>query len=86
MEFTITEEWYLQQIKRQNCRCAISGVPLVFKSHRQWQASIEQLNELLGYTPKNCVLICLDFQTSPQWTNDVFRNVMEHLNTKLKSN
>jgi hypothetical protein len=78
----IDPEWYLTQINKQEGRCAISKMPLSFKSNTDFQSSIERIDNSVGYTPSNCMLIAREFQTSAQWTPGLFKIVHESMKAK----
>ena len=55
----------LQMLLAQHGRCFYSGVPMRYdQPHVDWQMSLERLDNSLGYTKNNCVLIALEFNTS----------------------
>ena len=54
----------LQKLWEQKGRCFYSGVPLQYLySHHDWTMSLERLDNNLGYTMSNCVLIAAEFNT-----------------------
>ena len=71
-ETTITKEWIVEQLVRQNGCCYYSDMPMTFKPCSDWRASLERLNESLGYTPENVVIICYEFNTGnkTQWSRE----------------
>jgi len=70
-EFTLTLDNLLQKIIDQKGRCAYSGIPLAFTLDTPWRMSIERVNNKLGYTPSNTVLICIEFNTGDNsWQSD----------------
>ncbi|CAE8612297.1 unnamed protein product [Polarella glacialis] len=49
----------------QRGRCFYSGIPLQYKAlHVHWRMSLERVNNSVGYTKENCVLIAVEFNTS----------------------
>ena len=71
-ECTIWLPWFVSQWRRQRGRCAYSHMPMVLQHARGWRCSVERLNNDLGYTPDNCVLICSEFNTRAQWSREKF--------------
>lgn len=65
-------EWLKDQYHRQRGRCYYSGIALKFGVKKEWALSLERINEEHGYTPTNCVLCCLEFNTGHncQWSKD----------------
>jgi len=60
----------LHMLEQQGGCCYYSGVPLEYKRpHSDWRMSLERLDNSLGYTPENCVLIAIEFNTSDQSRN-----------------
>lgn len=91
IEGTITHEDLEAMVLEQNGLCAISRIPMNFRHLTDWQCSIERKDNNLGYTYINCVLICLEFQSSDysrrrnvnqdevdftaQWTPELYNEV-----------
>jgi len=67
-EFTLTVPKLNKLITDQNGKCAISGATLVFKQFSDNQASVDRINDDLGYVDGNCRLVCLEFNTSVKWS------------------
>lgn len=81
-EYTLTMEWVIEQLRRQNVRCAISGVQLTFSPKGRFQMSIERVDENKGYTPDNCILIALEFNTTTkQWNKEKWEFVLNNFHT-----
>lgn len=69
-EFSLTFLQVLNMLKQQHGRCYYSGVPLEYKQlHTDWRLSIERLDNSIGYTKENCVLIAIEFNTADQSRN-----------------
>ena len=68
-EFTL---WAADTLERQNFKCAYSGQRLNAST-----VSLERLDETIGYSPENCILIDIHFQTGCQWTHEKFQSVYE---------
>ena len=75
-EFSLTLSQVLDMLEHQCGRCFYSGVPLEYKRiHAPWRLSIERLNNSIGYTVENCVLIAIEFNTSDQSRNNAVTEV-----------
>ena len=70
-EFTLTVPKLNKLITDQNGKCAISSAVLVFKQFSDNQASVDRINDNLGYVDGNCRLICLEFNTSVKWSRNL---------------
>ena len=69
-EFSLDLPQVLEMLERQGGRCNYSRVPLEYKGvHKDWQMSIERLDNSVGYTAGNCVLIAIEFNTPDQSRN-----------------
>jgi len=55
-------------ITDQNGKCAISGAVLVFQQFSDNQASVDRIDDNLGYVDENCRLVCLEFNTAVKWS------------------
>lgn len=68
---TITVRSLWEQLQAQNFRCFYTGVPLAFEPCADFTASLERLDENLGYTPENICLIIHELNTaSYQWSHE----------------
>ena len=67
IECTITYNDVIAQMERQNYRCFYSGMPMIFVQGAHWRASLERLNNNVGYIPSNIVLVCLEFNGVKQF-------------------
>lgn len=68
---TITLRSLWEQLKAQNFRCFYTGVPLAFEAGKDFMASIERLDENLGYTPENTRIIIVELNTAHyQWSRE----------------
>jgi len=55
----------LDQLELQGGRCFYSGVPMEYtRTHSHWRMSLERIDNELGYTNNNCVLVAAEFNTS----------------------
>ncbi len=73
--FDLTLKWYIDTVRRQRMKCAITGVPLVFGRLLSFRSSIERLKNTTTYTQTNCVLVALEFNTSKQWTKEKYEHI-----------
>ncbi|CAE8651769.1 unnamed protein product, partial [Polarella glacialis] len=65
MSFSLQLDDLLDMVHLQVGQCFYSGVPLQYKvRHTDWRMSLERINNSLGYTADNCVLIAVEFNTS----------------------
>jgi hypothetical protein len=53
---------------KQGGRCALSGIVMVHKRMSHWQASIDRIDNDLGYVRGNVRWVCLEFNGPAQWT------------------
>ncbi len=92
-EFNLTFDDICNMIIKQNGRCYYSGIPLIYKPNSDWMCSIERIDNKLGYTNENCVLVCVEFNSSDhtqlttnkicgssQWSKEKFNYFLKHLN------
>jgi len=73
-EFTLTVPKLNKVITDQNGKCAISGAVLVFKQFSDNKASLDRINDNLGYVDGNCRLVCLEFNTPTKWSRKLLLN------------
>jgi hypothetical protein len=70
-EFTLTLAKLKNLIMIQNGKCSISGAVLVFKPYSDNQASVDRIDNNIGYVDGNCRLVCLEFNTSVKWSRKI---------------
>jgi len=63
-KLTLTIDDILQKIIDQKGRCAYSSIPLTYTHKVNYRVSIERINNRLGYTNENTVIICLEFNST----------------------
>ena len=69
-DFSLSLLQVLDMLEKQRGRCYYSGVPLEYKQiHAPWRLSIERLDNSIGYTVENCVLIAIEFNTADHSRN-----------------
>ena len=72
----ITFDFLLDLLAWQGGICYYSGVPLQYTQvHTDWRLSIERLDNSIGYTPDNCVLIAVEFNTPDHSRNTAVTQV-----------
>ena len=67
-KFNLTVPKLNKLITDQNGKCAISGAVLVFQQFSDNQASVDRIDDNLGYIDGNCRLVCLEFNTAVKWS------------------
>lgn len=70
----LTLEWFVEQcLHTQGAKCRVANYPMVALPGCFNSISPERLNEDIGYTKENCVLICAFFQNGHcQWDREMF--------------
>ena len=71
-ECTINMAWFVGRWAAQWGRCAYSRMPMRCQANVGWKCSVERLDNDMGYTPSNCVLVCAEFNTAAQWSREKF--------------
>ena len=82
---TITLDDLFDMLQEQESGCYYSGIPMQFKTNADWRCSLERIDNMKGYTKRNCVLICWEFNSmdrtalakfhvygSAQWSREKF--------------
>jgi hypothetical protein len=81
---TITYDDILAKAAEQKFRCAVSGIPLVFRSKHMWSASLDRLDNSKGYTPDNIRLTLQRFNPSHRsWNDETVAALRNHLNENI---
>jgi hypothetical protein len=84
-EHTLTLEDVKHKLQEQNGLCAISGQLMTLRSHSDYKASIERLGNGLNYSNDNFSLVCLEFNTSNQWSMSKYLYAMSQTETLTES-
>jgi len=96
--FELTLDILLKKVLDQKGRCYYSGIPLTFTFNSEWRCSLERLDNKKGYTDKNTVLICVEFNStdrssitntdtgSGQWSQEKFDYFMKNSKYVLNNN
>ena len=64
VEFTITFDWCMEQLREQDFRCRHTKIPLQLRdpfsgeTANPWSPSLDRFTPSLGYTPENTHLVC----------------------------
>lgn len=79
-EFNITLEYLKELYKSQKGRCYYSNMKMSLKTCSNWQLSLERLDNNKGYVIGNVVFICLELNTSVQWSKDKINDIKKLIN------
>jgi hypothetical protein len=82
-EHTLVNNDILILAHQQNDKCAISGLPLIYKTFSDWQCSLDRINDDIGYIKTNVRLICLEFNTEIKWSIDLIHNSILKMNNDI---
>ena len=78
LEYTIDKYTF---INRPMWRfCSYTGLPLTFRSHADFTgASLDRIDNSLGYTPENCILICkgLNYMKNEYTNKDLYDYILK---------
>lgn len=87
LEFILTKENIIDKCIQQRMRCKISNIPLNFQQLCNWKVSIERINNNIGYTNDNTILICKEFNASQNlhWTCELFQDVFMNNGNRKKA-
>jgi len=85
-EFTITYQYFLEILKKQEEKCYYLNIKLTFKQFSDWQCSLERLDQSKGYIEGNIAFVCLELNVQQQWTIEKINNFVELISIKHKSN
>lgn len=69
--------WFLEQLVKQNFRCAYSNLFLRLEPGADWQLSPDRQDNKIGYTTDDgqVLLICYEFQTTCRWSKQLVEEV-----------
>jgi hypothetical protein len=79
-EHTITNDDILYLADYQDDLCAISGLPLTYQRHSDWQCSLDRIDDSIGYIKENVRLITLEFNTEVKWSVDLIYTSINLMN------
>jgi hypothetical protein len=83
--YTLSPTWILEQMHRQELRCAATGIPLSFCNipHHPWQPSLDRIHSDKGYTPDNTQVVVLAYNFAKnRWDHEVVLTLAEALLSK----
>lgn len=66
----ITTQDLIDQFEKQNGKCYYSGIQMSTLPHSNWLATVERLDQSIGYTKSNIVFACQEFNGPKQWSLD----------------
>jgi hypothetical protein len=61
--------------RQQGDKCFLSHLPLQFGRLREWQASVERLDDKRGYMLGNIAWCCLEFNVPSKWTPEKIESI-----------
>lgn len=68
---SLTEDDIVQLFLAQFGRCYYLNMPMKLDGKVSWRASLERINQDVGYTLENCVLACLEVNIAWQWSKEI---------------
>jgi len=82
MAFDLTEEWVLEQMKRQDCKCALTGIPFLADEEgyrvRAYAPSLDRIDNAWGYTTDNVRIVVFGINVMlSDWGEEVFHSIAE---------
>jgi hypothetical protein len=61
----LTAKWHAQDGK-----CYLTGMPMIAEPHSHFKCSVERIDNDVGYTDENTVLVCHEVNTAMQWNEE----------------
>jgi hypothetical protein len=77
--FDITFDDLVHLAEKQGFRCAVSGVPLVFKPNHPWSASLDRILNPKGYIRSNIRWVVQRYNPRITWTDEMAQHLMQTL-------
>lgn len=71
-EHSLTIEQCVELIEKQDYRCSLSRLPLIFESNHEWMASIDRIDPTEGYHKWNCRIVIYRLNMGITWTVDTW--------------
>lgn len=84
-EFDITQNDIRHLWDSQDGKCYYSGIPMNY-DRNDWRVSLERTDTQQGYTKKNIVLCCLEFNSRVQWSKFKVYEMLSILDSNIKEN
>lgn len=69
--------------KNQDGKCYYSGIKMNTHAFATWKCSVERLNNDIGYTKDNIVLICTEFNNRNQWSRKKIEQMIKLINVQI---
>ncbi|MGH1373609.1 MAG: hypothetical protein ACRBBW_16330 [Cellvibrionaceae bacterium] len=91
LEFSITFEWCMEQLREQDYRCRHTKIPLQLRdpfsgdTANPWSPSLDRYHSSFGYTPENTHLVSsiYNYAKNTYTHEDVVRFSKELLNNEI---
>jgi hypothetical protein len=75
MDFTISKKWLLNKVKTTRLRCEYSNIRMSILPKRNWVCSLERVNDDVGYTEENTILVCHEFNHgNAKWNKELVQH------------
>jgi len=84
-EYAIVKADVLAIWERQEKLCFYSALPMNYDK-AEWRISLERLDPSIGYTTKNTVLCCREFNSRSQWSLKKIREMLDILSKNITEN
>lgn len=78
--YEINFEFLKNKYDEQNKKCYYSGIEMNINSYAIWKCSPERLNDNIGYTEQNTVLVCSELNNSTKWSIEKIRQIPKLIN------
>jgi hypothetical protein len=74
---TVTKESLLKVLKKQQFRCALSGIPLVFEPNHKWTFSFDRIDNTEGYVDGNIRFVITRLNPPKPWTTTLWTSFLQ---------
>lgn len=81
---SLTIDDILQITEKQNFRCALSKIPLVFKNNHSWMASIDRIDTTKGYHINNCRIVIHRLNSQCTWNIESWKYFKKQLDANIQ--
>jgi hypothetical protein len=90
MAFNLTEEWVLEQMKQQDCKCALTGIPFLADEEgyrvRALAPSLDRIDCAWGYTTDNVRIVVFAVNAMlSDWGEELFSRIVDGYRRKVGS-